>query len=408
MADDYDLNMNFMDENPQKSTGSSRSLSQSKFQSQSQSESTRIQPHMNTIAQENPNPLTSRRVSVANSESLAKSGHSEKSDRPAKITRATSVKRVQLQEYQHDITQMTMYNIVPSPKDDRDWNSEAIFDTTVKLPKRFDMRHRLTEPRNQGYQGTCAAQVAACMKEWQERKDVDFSGHMSPQFIYNNRQNQMSTGMYGRDVMNILKNIGCCSEEAYPYERLELASEIDQKYYVEASNYKIKSYARVNTIDTLKRALITNGPCYISFPVYNYTNKMWKQHKGEKKLGGHAMTVVGYDKTGFIVRNSWGVSWDMKGYCHFPFTDWGCQYEVWTTIDDESYKPTRRTDKVSRLCKYSYKTFLNNFGKKDNGINLKRKSYVEMAGELKTDISGEAAGQVDIVADPEAEKEDAV
>ena len=120
MADDYDLNMNFMDENPQKSTGSSRSLSQSKFQSQSQSESTRVQPHMNTIAQENPNPLTSRRVSVANSESLSKSGHAEKSDRPAKITRATSVKRVQLQEYQHDITQMTMYNIVPSPKDDRD------------------------------------------------------------------------------------------------------------------------------------------------------------------------------------------------------------------------------------------------------------------------------------------------
>jgi len=332
MEEEFQLNMNFMDENPQ-----STKQPDPRYQSRS-TESTRIQPHMHTIAQETPNPLNARRGSMPNE--LVKD---DKSDKPkmADMVRS-SMKKVQLQEFQHDITQMTMYNIVPSPRDDRDWNSEAIYDTTTKIPRTLDLRKKLNVTKNQGYQGTCAAHVAACMKEWQERKDVGFKGYMSSQFVYNNRNNQLSNGMYGRDVMNILKNIGCCTEESYPYEKIEASSEIDQKYLDEAAKYKIKGYARVNTIDTLKRALLVNGPCYISFPVYNYSNYMWRQFKGEKKLGGHAMTIVGYDKNGFIIRNSWGVFWDGDGHCHYPFSDWGSHYEVWTTIDEKSDKPPTR------------------------------------------------------------------
>lgn len=317
-------------------------------------ETTRIQPHLNTIVYEKVNPLSqTRRASSVSSDSKKRDSVVSKLQ---EVVRTSSVKKVQLQEFQHDITQMTMYNIVPSPRDDRDWNSEAIFDTSSKLPKVFDMRKKLNPPKNQGYQGTCAAHVAACMKEWQERKDVGFRGEMSAQFVYNNRQNQLTTGMYGRDVMNILRNIGCCTEETYPYETIENSTEISKAVYDEAANYKIKSYARVNTIESLKRALIVNGPCYISFPVYNYSNYMWRQHKGEKKLGGHAMTVVGYDKKGFLIRNSWGIFWDMDGYCHYPYSDWGCHYEIWTTIDDASYKPPAKKGIFSKLCSVSFKS----------------------------------------------------
>lgn len=341
MEEDFQLNMNFMDENPQ---SSKRSESRNRSKSP---ETTRIQPHMHTIAQENPNPLGVRRSSMPN-EIVATDTKGDKISMADMVR--TSMKKVQLQEYQHDISQMTMYNIVPSPRDDRDWNSEAIFDHSSKLPRKLDLRRKLNLPKNQGYQGTCAAHVAACMKEWQERKDVGFKGHMSSQFVYNNRNNQLSNGMYGRDVMNILKNIGCCTEDSYPYEKIEAASEIDPKFLEEAANYKIKGYARVNTIDTLKRALLINGPCYISFPVYNYSNYMWRQYKGEKKLGGHAMTVVGYDLKGFIIRNSWGVFWDGDGHCHYPYGDWGSHYEVWTTIDEKSEKLPQKKMFLSKVC----------------------------------------------------------
>lgn len=339
MEEDYQLNMNFMDSNPQTSVSHSTSRLSSKNQKRSGSpESTRIQPHLHTIGQENANPLSARR-SVQYQESS--SAPAAEKNKLANFIR-TSMKKVQLHEYQHDITQMTMYNIVPSPRDDRDWNGEAIFDFTWRLPKKIDLRQCLQPPRNQGYQGTCAAHVAASMKEWQEYQVSKSKALMSPQFIYNNRNNQMTTGMYGRDIMNILKNVGCCTEEMYPYEKIEPFTEIEQKHFDEAAKMKIKGYARVSTIECLKRALLVNGPCYISFPIYNNSNFMWRQHKGEKKLGGHAMTVVGYDKKGFIVRNSWGTYWDKKGYGHYPYTDWGCHYEIWTTIDDKSDKPPKR------------------------------------------------------------------
>jgi C1A family cysteine protease len=41
----------------------------------------------------------------------------------------------------------------------------------------------------------------------------------------------------------------------------------------------------------------------------------------EKLLGGHAVLLVGYDKTKkvFIARNSWGTSWGDSGYFYIPF-----------------------------------------------------------------------------------------
>jgi C1A family cysteine protease len=41
----------------------------------------------------------------------------------------------------------------------------------------------------------------------------------------------------------------------------------------------------------------------------------------EKQLDGHAVLAVGYDdaRQRFIVRNSWGTGWAIKGYCTFPY-----------------------------------------------------------------------------------------
>ena len=110
MEEDFQLNMNFMDENPQSSKQKTRQEPRNRPKSP---ETTRIQPHMHTVAQETPNPLGVRRASMPN-EVVA-----DAKPKMADMVR-TSMKKVQLQEYQHDISQMTMYNIVPSPRDDRD------------------------------------------------------------------------------------------------------------------------------------------------------------------------------------------------------------------------------------------------------------------------------------------------
>ena len=77
-------------------------------------------------------------------------------------------------------------NALVSPEDKRDY---IFVGTTNDVPKTLDYRKELQSVRNQGSQGTCYAQSAACIKEWQEHKDYGFKGQLSPQFFYNNRMN---------------------------------------------------------------------------------------------------------------------------------------------------------------------------------------------------------------------------
>lgn len=227
------------------------------------------------------------------------------------------------------------FNLQKSPVDPRDFMLEAVYPDPVSLPEIWDLRLDMQPIRDQGYQGTCSAQTAAAMKEWQEHIDVQFNGYMSPQFVYNLRENQDSEGMTPKDTMEILYKIGIVPEYLYPYET---SKKITEKELKNAEIYRILGYAQINTVDSLKKALFANGPCYIAFPVYN-ANKMefWMpDFTGQQMLGGHAVCVAGYLKDSFIIRNSWSTGWGDAGYTYLPFPQWGMQWECWTTLDADS------------------------------------------------------------------------
>jgi hypothetical protein len=74
-----------------------------------------------------------------------------------------------------------------------------------------------------------------------------------------------------------------------------------------------------------KKAL-QNGPLMTTMTVYEdfmlYTGGVYQYVTG-KALGGHAVTIVGYDDAAqaWIVRNSWGESWGEGGYFRIKYTD---------------------------------------------------------------------------------------
>ena len=114
-------------------------------------------------------------------------------------------------------TSKYLFNLKKSPHDPRDYMVESIYPDTVVLPEVYDLRPQMQPIRDQGQQGTCSAQTAAAMKEWQELVDVYFRAYMSPQFVYNSRPNKGEEGMTPRDTMDVLFKIGIVPENSYTY-----------------------------------------------------------------------------------------------------------------------------------------------------------------------------------------------
>lgn len=245
------------------------------------------------------------------------------------------------------------FTLKRSPLDHRDFLLSSVYPADVTLPVVYDLRPQLTPIRDQGPQGSCSAQTASEMKEWQERVDVGFKDYMSPQFIYNLRENYEEEGMTPRDTMKILNKIGIVPEIHYPYGKLERLdpSTMAPELLDEAAKYIISGYARIDLLDGLKKALFANGPCYIAFPVYNPEKmEFWKpDFTGQQALGGHAVSVSGWLKDSFIIRNHWTAQWGDKGYTYLKFADWGSQWESWTTIDADS-NPENLDKKAAAVC----------------------------------------------------------
>lgn len=252
-----------------------------------------------------------------------------------------------------------MYYIgtIKSPFDKRDYIYKISRNNKkISLPAILDYRNFLPSIRNQGSQGTCAAQSAACIKEYQERKNIDYNGHFSPQFIYNNRKSFPVSGMTGRDTMNILKNIGVCREITFPYNDQRVGPNIPETAITEASNNKIKYYATVDfnindgdkNITTLKTCLVENGPCWIAFPCYNSEPDFWNDKNNTGTSTGHAVCIVGYTDGGFILRNSWGDKFGHNGYCNYSYSDFlqKKHWEIWTCVDDLSSVKLPKTNEI--------------------------------------------------------------
>jgi hypothetical protein len=105
---------------------------------------------------------------------------------------------------------------------------------------------------------------------------------------------------------------------------------------VETENgvFKINRYAKIGSILPLQQALVMNGPCVGGLPVYDeYSDEFWNKCHACNFLGGHAISIVGYNEEGFIIRNSWGKGYGNEGYSVIPYDDFTSFLEIWTVID---------------------------------------------------------------------------
>lgn len=193
--------------------------------------------------------------------------------------------------------------------------SEIIFEGPAKsaLPLKYSYREALPQVINQGRLSICVPCSTSAYLNWKENvKNGSNDDNSIALFdIYNSRDNK-GEGMTFKAAFRYLRHQGVNSA---------------------VGTMNIKKYGMVKTEKDLKYALVMNGPCVGALPVYSDDCDFWKQKRGQKLQGYHAISIVGYDEEGFIIRNSWGTRFCDNGYTTIKYSDFGNLLEIWTIID---------------------------------------------------------------------------
>ena len=152
-------------------------------------------------------------------------------------------------------------------------------------------------------------------------------------FIYYNERllegtTDSDAGAEIRDGIKSVASEGVPPETVWPFDPNNLLVKPSDQAYNEARKQIIKQYSRVPVaLHNIQNVLTHKVPIVFGCTLYDSFESNAVASNGmvpmpsanENQVGGHCMLMVGYTKTHFIIRNSWGAGWGDQGYCYMPF-----------------------------------------------------------------------------------------
>lgn len=222
--------------------------------------------------------------------------------------------------------------------------------TRANLPTVLDWRNKdganwVSPILNQANCGSCVAFATIGVLESQVNISSGLpTSHvrLSPQNLFSCGGGSCDFGWMPQGAASYLQSTGVPDEACMPYT----AGATGQDVACSASctdtaqrSLKIQSFSMptrsLRNIESVKAAL-QRGPVVTTLSVYadfmNYSSGVYKHVTGDM-LGGHAISIVGYDdsKQAWIVRNSWGEDWGEKGFGYIAYDDVsGVSDETWS------------------------------------------------------------------------------
>ncbi len=228
------------------------------------------------------------------------------------------------------------YGWIPDLPDQRDHLYAAPVALLPVLPAKTDLTSQCPPVYDQGQLGSCTANAIAAAIQFDLLKQAELPAFTpSRLFIYYNERAMEGTvnsdsGAQIRDGIKSVGQQGDCPETEWPYAIAKFRTKPPAQCYRDAIRHKAVLYQRLTPVlSQLKGCLASGYPFVFGFTVYESfesatvakTGHAPLPAAGEQSVGGHAVVGVGYDdrRQWFIVRNSWGAAWGLKGYFTLPY-----------------------------------------------------------------------------------------
>jgi len=232
-----------------------------------------------------------------------------------------------------------MMGLQEAPPSDFEFNT-PILTTQEVLPPSLDWRNKdgrnwVSPILNQGNCGSCVAFAAVGVLETQMNISSllpNLNIRLSPSHLFSCGGGGCDSGWRTDAAARYLLRNGITDEACMPYVSgatgkdaacNSACADVSKRTY-KISNYTSPTSYQKN-IEAVKKAL-QSGPVMTSLTVYadfmSYAGGVYKHTAGEY-LGGHAISIVGYDDASqsFIIRNSWGEDWGENGFGHVAYSD---------------------------------------------------------------------------------------
>ena len=195
----------------------------------------------------------------------------------------------------------------------------------------------LTPVANQGNCGSCVAFASTAVLEAQFTIESKFSwlkAQFSPQAFFNCGGGSCHYGWFPDWAASYLKQKGTTDSACVPYDLGVTGQDIECKenYCNDQANRTVK-IAKIFTpskifggSDKKVKEALKHGPLVTTLNVREdflyYKGGVYKT-KSHKKVGGHAVALVGFDdvKRAWLIKNSWGEDWGEKGFAWISYDD---------------------------------------------------------------------------------------
>lgn len=229
--------------------------------------------------------------------------------------------------------------IVNARPDTPDFRDQIFVPTLIDVPIHRSLEEYRAVPvpiLNQGQEGACTGFGLATVAHYllMTRGVIASTDRVSPRMLYEMARRydewpgEQYSGSSARGAMKGWFKHGVCAEPLWPYSPGGSGGTLTTERVVDAAERPLGAYFRVNHKDlvAMHAAIAEVGILYATCVVHRGWQAVGPDGEisyGESsRIGGHAFAIVGYDRYGLWIQNSWGRDWGRGGFARISYDDW--------------------------------------------------------------------------------------